>query len=42
MKVRKIAKTIGISKEYVRYILHEELDLKKFCARWVLRSLTAD
>ena len=30
MKVRGIAETIGISKEYVGYILHEELDMKSF------------
>jgi transcription antitermination factor NusA-like protein len=35
MKVREIAETIGISKERVGYILHEELDMKKLCARWV-------
>ena len=42
MKVREIAETIGISKERVGYILHEELDMKKLCARWVPRLLTAD
>jgi transposase len=42
MKVREIAETIGISKEYVVCILHEELGMKKLCARWVLRLLTAD
>jgi hypothetical protein len=42
MKVREISETIGISKERVGYILHEELDMKKLCARWVPRSLTAD
>jgi histone-lysine N-methyltransferase SETMAR len=42
MKVREIAETIGISKGRVGYILHEELDLKKLCARWVPRLLTAD
>jgi len=42
MKVREIAETIGISKERVGYILHEELDIKKLCARWVPRFLTAD
>jgi histone-lysine N-methyltransferase SETMAR len=42
MKVREIAETIGISKERVGYILHEELDMKKFCARLVPRVLTAD
>jgi transposase len=35
MKVREIAETIGISKECVGYILHEEMDMKKLCARWV-------
>jgi histone-lysine N-methyltransferase SETMAR len=42
MKVHEIAETIRISKERVGYILHEELDMKKFCARWVPRLLTAD
>jgi len=32
MKVRVIAENIGISKEHVGYILHEELDMKKLCA----------
>jgi len=35
MKMRKISETIGISKGCVGYILHEELDMKKLCARWV-------
>jgi transposase len=42
MKVHEIAETIGISKECVGYILHEELDIKKLCTRWVPRLLTAD
>ena len=42
MEVREIAETIGISKERVGYILHEELDMKKLCARWVPCLLTAD
>jgi histone-lysine N-methyltransferase SETMAR len=42
MKVREIAETIGISKDSVGYILHEELGMKKLCARWVPRLLTAD
>jgi len=29
MKVREIAETLGVSKERVGYILHEELDMKK-------------
>jgi hypothetical protein len=42
MKVHEIAETRGISKERVGYILHEELDMKKLCAIWALRLLTAD
>jgi histone-lysine N-methyltransferase SETMAR len=42
MKVHEIAETTGISKEGVGYILHKELDIKKLCARWVPRLLTAD
>jgi hypothetical protein len=42
MKVREIAETIGITKEHVGYISHEELDKKKRCAGWVPRLLTAD
>jgi hypothetical protein len=42
MKVREIAETIGTSKERVEYILHEELDMKKLRARWLLHLLTAD
>jgi hypothetical protein len=33
MKVREIAKITGISKEHVGCILHEELNMKKLCAR---------
>jgi len=42
MKVREIAETIGISKERLGYILHEEVDMKKLCTRWVPRLLTAN
>jgi predicted transcriptional regulator len=42
MKVREIAEIIGISKERVGYILHEELNMKKLCARWGQRLLKAD
>ena len=42
MKVREIAETTGMSKERVGYILHEKLDMKKLCARWAPRLLTAD
>jgi histone-lysine N-methyltransferase SETMAR len=42
MKVHEIAETIGISKECVGYILHEELNMKRLCARWVPCLLTED
>ena len=42
MKVLGISENIGISKEYVGDILHEELDKKKLCTRWVPQLLTAD
>ena len=42
MKVCEITETIGMSKECVGYILHEELDMKKLCARWVPHVLTVD
>jgi transposase len=42
MKVHEIAETVSISKERVGYILHEELGIKKLCARWLLHLLTAD
>jgi transposase len=42
MKMCQIAETIGISKEHVGYILHKKLHMKKLCARWVPRLLTAD
>jgi hypothetical protein len=42
MKVREITETISVSKECVGYILHDELDMKKLCARWMPRLLIAD
>jgi transposase len=42
MKEHEIAETIGISKECVGYILHEELDMKKLCTSWVPSLLTVD
>jgi transposase len=42
MKAREIAENIGVSKERVGYILHEELDMKKLCTRWVPLLPTAD
>jgi hypothetical protein len=35
LKVYEIANTINISEERVRYILHEELSMRKLCEIWV-------
>ena len=42
LKVREIAEAVGTSSESVHNILHENLDVKKLCARWVPRLLTLD
>jgi histone-lysine N-methyltransferase SETMAR len=42
MKSREISETIDISRERIGYILHEELDMKMLCAKWLPRLLTAD
>jgi histone-lysine N-methyltransferase SETMAR len=42
MKVRETAETAGISKERIGYIVDEEMNMKKLCARWLQRLLTAD
>ncbi len=40
LHVLQIAETLGISYGSVETILHENLGLKKMCARWVPRTLT--
>ncbi|CAK9819145.1 Mariner Mos1 transposase [Anthophora quadrimaculata] len=42
VKVRAIAEAIGISKQRIGNSLHEELHMKKLCARWVPHLLTID
>lgn len=42
LKVRKIAETVGISKDRVGHILHAGLGMTKLSARWVPRLLTMD
>lgn len=42
LKVREIADMVGISKSAVHRILTENLEMKKLCARWVPRLLTAE
>lgn len=42
LKVREIAKTVGIAEGTVHHILHEELGMRKLSARWVPRLLTPE
>lgn len=42
LKVYEIHKTTGILEERIRYILHEELSIRKLCARSVPHLLNAD
>ncbi|XP_012564110.2 histone-lysine N-methyltransferase SETMAR-like [Hydra vulgaris] len=42
VKLLEIANTLKISKERVGHIIHEYLDMRKLCAKWVPRELTID
>lgn len=42
LKVRELAEATNISSERVHFILHNELHMKKLCARWVPRLLTPE
>lgn len=42
VKLREIAEIVGISTEWVQYILTTHLDMKKLSARWVPQLLTID
>lgn len=42
LKLIQIAEATGISKERVSHILHEELGMRKLCARWVPRLITPE
>ncbi len=42
IRAREIAEAIGVSSEQVHNILHEDLGIKKLCARWVLCSLALE
>ena len=42
MKLIEIAETLKISKERVGHIVHEYLDMRKLCSKWVLSELTID
>ena len=42
MPIRRIEEEVGISKERIGHILHNELDLHKVCAKWVPHVLTEE
>ncbi|XP_047139010.1 histone-lysine N-methyltransferase SETMAR-like [Hydra vulgaris] len=42
VKLLEIADTLKLSKERVGHIIHEYLDMRKLCAKWVPRELTID
>jgi len=39
---KSIAEQLGISRERVWYIIHEDLDMRKLSAKWVPKCLNAD
>ena len=39
---KSIAEQLGILRERVGYIIHEDLDMRKLSAKWVLKCLNAD
>jgi hypothetical protein len=42
VKLIEIAETLKIPKERVGHIVHEYMDRRKLCAKWVPRVLTID
>jgi len=42
ISAKSIAEQMGISCERVEYTIHEDLDLRKFSAKWVSKCLNAD
>jgi len=42
ISVKSIAERIGISRERVGFIIHEDLDMRKLSANWVPKCLNAD
>lgn len=42
LSIRAIAETVGIDKECVRQILHENLNMRKVCAKMVPKNLTEE
>jgi hypothetical protein len=42
VKLIEIAETLKIAKKRVEHIVHEYLDMRKVCAKWLPRMLTID
>ena len=42
ISAKSIAEQLGISREWVGSISHEDFDMRKFSAKWVLKCLNAD
>ena len=42
ISAKSIAEQLGISRERVGSIIHEDLDMRKFSAKWVPKYLKAD
>jgi len=42
ISAKSVAEQLGISRERVGCIIHEDLDMRKLSAKWVLKCLKAD
>jgi len=42
ISVKSVAEQLGISRERVGSIIHEDLDMRKLSAKWVPKCLNAD
>jgi len=42
ISAKSVAEQLGISRERVVSIIHEDLDMRKLSAKWVLKCLNAD
>jgi len=42
ISAKSIAEQLGISRERVEFIIHEDMDMQKLSAKWVPKCLNAD
>jgi len=42
ISAKSVAEQLGISRERIRSIIHEDLDMRKLSAKWVPKCLNAD